>query len=169
MAGALPEELSPARYQGSPACKRLTVLGRRPAFPTAVRQPSHEAAGQVLRVEEAVGRQALRDAHGHLCVVRDRADRPLLPTGPLLVLSQPTITGADGQGAHALDRLPQRITHGSAQQRSDKPCPLRHRLFGVPLHGGLPGVYVSNVVDAGVRAVATYLRFRGGHWRTIRV
>jgi putative MATE family efflux protein len=42
-------------------------------------------------------------------------------------------------------------------------------LFGVPLHGGLPGVYVSNVVDAGVRAVATYLRFRGGHWRTIRV
>jgi len=33
-------------------------------------------------------------------------------------------------------------------------------LFGVPLHGGLPGLYISNVLDSAVRAVATYARFQ---------
>jgi len=42
-------------------------------------------------------------------------------------------------------------------------------LFGVPLHGGLPGVYISNVMDGAVRAAATYLRFRQGGWRKRRV
>ncbi len=42
-------------------------------------------------------------------------------------------------------------------------------LFGVPLHGGLPGVYISNVMDAVVRAAANYLRFRRGLWHKMRV
>jgi len=42
-------------------------------------------------------------------------------------------------------------------------------LFGVALHGGLPGVYISNVMDGAVRAAATYLRFRQGRWRTRRI
>jgi putative MATE family efflux protein len=42
-------------------------------------------------------------------------------------------------------------------------------LFGVPLHLGLSGVYISNVMDAGARAVANYLRFRRGGWQKIKV
>ncbi len=42
-------------------------------------------------------------------------------------------------------------------------------LFGIPLHGGLSGVYISNVVDAGVRAAANFLRYRTGRWQHIRV
>ncbi|HEV8633690.1 MAG TPA: MATE family efflux transporter [Chloroflexota bacterium] len=42
-------------------------------------------------------------------------------------------------------------------------------LFGVPLGWGLSGVYISNVMDAGVRAAANYLRYRSGRWRTTRV
>jgi Na+-driven multidrug efflux pump len=42
-------------------------------------------------------------------------------------------------------------------------------LIGVPLHGGLPGVYISNVLDAGVRAVANYLRFSTGSWQKRKV
>jgi len=42
-------------------------------------------------------------------------------------------------------------------------------LFGVPLGWGLSGVYISNVMDAGVRATANYLRYRSGRWRTTRV
>ncbi len=42
-------------------------------------------------------------------------------------------------------------------------------LFAVPLHMGLPGLYISNVVDAGVRALANYLRFRQGKWQQRQV
>ncbi|MCL4540825.1 MAG: MATE family efflux transporter [Chloroflexi bacterium] len=42
-------------------------------------------------------------------------------------------------------------------------------LFGIPLGLGLPGVYISNVMDAGVRALANYLRFRAGKWQKIKV
>jgi MATE family multidrug resistance protein len=42
-------------------------------------------------------------------------------------------------------------------------------LFGVPLGWGLAGVYFSNVLDAGVRAGANYLRFRSGRWQHERV
>ncbi len=42
-------------------------------------------------------------------------------------------------------------------------------LFAVPLHMGLPGLYISNVVDAGVRALANYLRYRKGAWQKLRV
>lgn len=42
-------------------------------------------------------------------------------------------------------------------------------LFGVPMHAGLPGVYVSNVMDAGIRALANFLRFRAGRWQKIKV
>jgi Na+-driven multidrug efflux pump len=42
-------------------------------------------------------------------------------------------------------------------------------LFGVGLGWGLPGVYISNVMDAGVRALANFLRFRAGGWQKIRV
>jgi putative MATE family efflux protein len=42
-------------------------------------------------------------------------------------------------------------------------------LFGVHLHGGLPGVYISNVMDAGTRALANYLRFRAGKWQKRQV
>jgi putative MATE family efflux protein len=42
-------------------------------------------------------------------------------------------------------------------------------LIGVPLGGGLSGVYVSNVLDAGVRATANYLRYRAGRWQHIKV
>ncbi|HKO24587.1 MAG TPA: hypothetical protein VJY65_07570 [Chloroflexota bacterium] len=97
-------------------------------FATAYGQPGDETARQILRVKEAVRHQALGHTHGQLGVVRDRADRPLFPTGPPLVLGQLTIMGSDGRRAHPLDRPPQRITHGPAQQRADKPCPLRHRL-----------------------------------------
>ena len=42
-------------------------------------------------------------------------------------------------------------------------------LFGVPLNMGLAGVYISNVMDAGVRAVANYLRYRRGAWQGMKV
>ncbi len=42
-------------------------------------------------------------------------------------------------------------------------------LFGVVLNMGLPGVYISNVMDSGARALANYLRFRAGRWQKIRV
>lgn len=42
-------------------------------------------------------------------------------------------------------------------------------VFGIPLNLGLSGVYVSNVIDAGVRAAANYWRFRKGHWQQSRV
>ena len=38
-------------------------------------------------------------------------------------------------------------------------------LFAVPLHMGLPGLYLSSIADAGVRAVVTYLRYRQGDWQ----
>jgi putative MATE family efflux protein len=41
--------------------------------------------------------------------------------------------------------------------------------FGVVLHLGLPGVYISNVMDAGARALANYLRFRAGKWQKRQV
>jgi putative MATE family efflux protein len=42
-------------------------------------------------------------------------------------------------------------------------------LFAGPLHLGLPGLYLSSVADAAVRALATYLRFRQGGWQHRRV
>lgn len=42
-------------------------------------------------------------------------------------------------------------------------------LLGVPLHGGLPGVYVSNVLDCAVRAVANQVRFKREGWQRRRV
>lgn len=42
-------------------------------------------------------------------------------------------------------------------------------LFGPILGLGLPGVYISNVMDAAARAVANYLRFRAGKWQRLRV
>jgi len=42
-------------------------------------------------------------------------------------------------------------------------------LFGVPLHGGLSGVYLSNILDAAVRAGANYWRFRTGAWQKIKL
>jgi Na+-driven multidrug efflux pump len=42
-------------------------------------------------------------------------------------------------------------------------------LLGVPLHGGLPGVYISNVLDCAVRAVANQMRFKRGGWQRRRV
>jgi putative MATE family efflux protein len=42
-------------------------------------------------------------------------------------------------------------------------------LIGVPLHGGLAGVYLSNVVDAAVRALANYRRFRAGSWQQRKI
>jgi putative MATE family efflux protein len=42
-------------------------------------------------------------------------------------------------------------------------------LFGVPLGMGLPGVYISNVLDAGVRAGANYWRFRSGRWQRTKI
>ncbi len=42
-------------------------------------------------------------------------------------------------------------------------------LFGVPLGLGLSGVYISNVIDAGVRAAANFLRYRRGKWQFLRV
>ena len=42
-------------------------------------------------------------------------------------------------------------------------------LFGVLFGWGLPGVYISNVMDAAARAAANYLRFRAGGWQKIRV
>jgi len=38
-------------------------------------------------------------------------------------------------------------------------------LFAVPLHMGLPGLYLSSIADAGVRALVTYLRYRQGDWQ----
>ncbi len=42
-------------------------------------------------------------------------------------------------------------------------------LFGVVLGLGLPGVYISNVLDGAVRGIAMYLRFRAGKWTNLRV
>ncbi len=42
-------------------------------------------------------------------------------------------------------------------------------LFAGPLHMGLPGLYMSSIADAGVRALATYLRFRQGSWQHRRI
>jgi putative MATE family efflux protein len=42
-------------------------------------------------------------------------------------------------------------------------------LFGVVLGWGLPGIYISNVLDAAGRATVNYLRYRTGRWRTIKV
>ncbi len=42
-------------------------------------------------------------------------------------------------------------------------------LFGVPLHGGLPGLYISNVLDSAARAVATYARFQRSAWHKRRL
>jgi Na+-driven multidrug efflux pump len=42
-------------------------------------------------------------------------------------------------------------------------------VFGIPLNLGLSGVYVSNVIDAAVRAGANYWRFRNGRWEQGRV
>ncbi len=42
-------------------------------------------------------------------------------------------------------------------------------LFGVPLNLGLSGVYISNVLDAAVRAAANYWRYRAGRWQSARV
>jgi MATE family multidrug resistance protein len=42
-------------------------------------------------------------------------------------------------------------------------------LMGPVLGYGLPGVYVSNVLDAFVRAAACYLRYRTGGWREMEV
>jgi Na+-driven multidrug efflux pump len=40
---------------------------------------------------------------------------------------------------------------------------------GILLGFGLPGVFVSNVLDSGVRALVNWLRFRGGKWQRMRV
>jgi Na+-driven multidrug efflux pump len=42
-------------------------------------------------------------------------------------------------------------------------------LFGIVLGGGLPGVYLSSVLDSGVRAVLNYLRHRTGRWQRLTV
>src|SRR5262249_18361202 len=42
-------------------------------------------------------------------------------------------------------------------------------VFGVPLGWGLSGVYISNVLDAAVRAGANFWRFRSGRWQRTRV
>jgi len=42
-------------------------------------------------------------------------------------------------------------------------------LMGPVLGYSLPGVYVSNVLDALVRAGACLLRYRAGRWREIKV
>jgi MATE family, multidrug efflux pump len=42
-------------------------------------------------------------------------------------------------------------------------------IFGVPLGWGLAGVYISNVLDAGVRASANFWRFRSGRWQRQKV
>ncbi len=42
-------------------------------------------------------------------------------------------------------------------------------LFGIVLGWGLPGVFLSSTLDAGVRALLTYLRHRSGRWQHIVV
>jgi len=42
-------------------------------------------------------------------------------------------------------------------------------LFGPVLGWGLSGIYISNVLDGAVRALANWLRHRAGSWRTIQV
>ena len=42
-------------------------------------------------------------------------------------------------------------------------------LFGILLHGGLPGVYLSSTFDAALRAILNYVRYRRGRWQRIDV
>jgi Na+-driven multidrug efflux pump len=42
-------------------------------------------------------------------------------------------------------------------------------LLGPVLGWGLPGIYMANVIDSVARALANWLRYRRGAWRTIEV
>jgi putative MATE family efflux protein len=42
-------------------------------------------------------------------------------------------------------------------------------LFGILLHGGLPGVYLSSTFDSGLRAALNFVRYRNGRWQRIEV
>jgi len=42
-------------------------------------------------------------------------------------------------------------------------------LFGPMLGWGLSGIYISNILDSVVRAIAQLIRYRSGHWRDIEV
>ncbi len=42
-------------------------------------------------------------------------------------------------------------------------------LFGPVMGWGLPGIYISNVVDGIARGIAQFFRYRAGHWRKLEV
>jgi putative MATE family efflux protein len=42
-------------------------------------------------------------------------------------------------------------------------------LFGILLHGGLPGVYLSSTFDSSLRAALNFVRYRNGRWQRIEV
>jgi Na+-driven multidrug efflux pump len=42
-------------------------------------------------------------------------------------------------------------------------------LLGIVLGLGLPGVYLTSTLDAGLRALLNYRRFKAGRWRGARV